>query len=156
MQCKPDDQSDDWTGTLRGICYGQFMKYLYMVLCLLMLLFVGVQYNDPDGMLWMAIYLVPAIWAGIAAFQPDLLQGSLARVLLAVCTLGALAGVAHYWPDTPQWWSKDVWWNTETAREGMGMMILLAVLLLVWIAVMRKPRVNENSASSSPTRPASS
>jgi hypothetical protein len=38
-----------------------------------MLLFVAVQYNDPDGPLWMVIYGVPAIWAGLAWMRPQLL-----------------------------------------------------------------------------------
>jgi hypothetical protein len=38
-----------------------------------MLLFVAVQYNDPDGPLWMVLYGVPAIWAGLAWMRPQLL-----------------------------------------------------------------------------------
>lgn len=36
-----------------------------------------------------------------------------------------------YWPDVDNWWLKEVWWVEETAREGMGMMIDFAVLVLV-------------------------
>jgi hypothetical protein len=35
---------------------------------------------------------------------------------------------------------KDVWWVEETAREGMGVMIGLAVLVVVLVAsLLRKP-----------------
>ena len=37
------------------------MKYVNIACVLLMLLFAGVQYNDPDGFLWAAIYLVPVM-----------------------------------------------------------------------------------------------
>ena len=36
------------------------MKYLNIACGLLMILFAGVQFNDPDGLLWAAIYLVPS------------------------------------------------------------------------------------------------
>lgn len=44
------------------------MRAVYMFCALLMLAFTGVQYNDPDGVLWGLIYLVPSVWALIAAF----------------------------------------------------------------------------------------
>jgi hypothetical protein len=52
------------------------MKYLFAILALLMALFAAVQVNDPDGPLWMLLYGVPAIWAGIAWLRPRLLAGT--------------------------------------------------------------------------------
>ena len=46
------------------------MRILNGVLCLLMLAFVAVQYNDPDAAVWMVIYALPAAWAALAAWQP--------------------------------------------------------------------------------------
>ena len=46
------------------------MRTVYILLGLLMVAFAAVQYNDPDGPLWAAIYLVPAVWALLAAFKP--------------------------------------------------------------------------------------
>jgi hypothetical protein len=43
------------------------MKILNTVLCLLFLLFLGVQYNDPDPYLWMPIYGFVAYICGLAA-----------------------------------------------------------------------------------------
>lgn len=111
------------------------MRYVNTVLCLLMLLFAGVQYNDPDGPLWMLIYAVPALWAGLAAVRPRLVSGPLPRALLLACIALAVLGVVHYWPDTPRWWTSDVWWEVESAREGMGMMIVALVLLVVLASV---------------------
>ena len=52
------------------------MRYVFSVLALLMLLAVAVQYNDPDGPLWMVYYGVPAVWCALAAFRPQLVAGT--------------------------------------------------------------------------------
>lgn len=114
------------------------MKYLNMLLCVLMLLFIGVQYNDPDGAMWMVIYAVPAVWTAIAVFRQSALQKSLLNGLLVGCIAASAAGILYYWPTTPRWWASEVWFETETAREGMGMMIITIVLLLVWISGRRE------------------
>lgn len=110
------------------------MRYVNLVLCVLMLVFIGVQYNDPDGLLWMAIYLIPAAWAAIAALHAPLLGSGAPRFLLLASLAAAITGVIHYWPDTPGFWKQEVWYETETAREGIGMMIVLIVLLVVWLS----------------------
>jgi hypothetical protein len=113
------------------------MKILNVVLCVLMILFAGVQYNDPDGMFWVVIYLIPAIWAGLVAFRPAFVRATPPFALLGACVIASLAGVVYYWPKTPEFWRRDVWWETETAREGMGMMIAAAVLLVAFLSVWR-------------------
>jgi hypothetical protein len=35
---------------------------------------------------------------------------------------------------------QDVWWETETAREGMGMMILCVALALAGLVALRARR----------------
>ena len=114
------------------------MKYVNMLLLVLMLLFIGVQFNDPDGPIWMVIYAVPAIWAAIAAFKQPLLSKSLPNILLILSIAAAVGGMLYYWPTTPRWWASDVWYETETAREGMGMMIITIVLLIAWVSGRRK------------------
>jgi hypothetical protein len=116
------------------------MKYLNIALCVLMVLFAAVQYNDPDGVLWAAIYLVPAIWAGIAAFRLDALMKSGTIGLLAVYVIAELSLVFYYWPTTPGFWRMDVWWETETAREGMGVMIAAAAITIVLATVVKSRR----------------
>ncbi len=116
------------------------MRYVLILLGLLMVAFAAVQYNDPDGLLWVFIYLVPAAWAFAAAFRPAHVR-SLAgeRLLWATLTLGAGALVL-YWPTVPEFWRKDVWWVEETAREGMGVMVGVAVLVIVLAGVMARSR----------------
>lgn len=97
-----------------------------------MFLAVLIQHNDPDGPLWMAYYGVPALWAAIAASRPDILKGRIVRPLLALSLVSAIALTIWYWPSAAGWWRKEVWWESEESREGMGMMIVTLVLLAVF------------------------
>ncbi len=132
------------------------MRYVNGVLCVLMLLFAAVQYNDPDGWQWMIIYLIPAIWTGLAAWQPGNLTRPPAHYLLLASVAAGVVLLIIFFPTTSHWWHKDVWWETETAREGMGAMINLAVLLTVWWSVKRTrptchpdaPKAHRSQASS--------
>lgn len=118
------------------------MRYVNGFLCLVMLLFAAVQYNDPDFYLWVPIYLVPAAWAGVAAWRPALLRRRRALAGLAVCLAAALVGAIVAWPAEPGWWQQDVWWDKELVREGMGVMIVTAVLCFAalggWLARRRE------------------
>jgi len=116
------------------------MRYVLMVLGLLMLAFAAVQYNDPDALLWVVIYLVPAAWAFAAAFRPAWVR-TLAgeRLLWATVAVGA-GTMVFYWPAMPGFWRQEVWWVEETAREGMGVMIGFAVLVVVLASTMARSR----------------
>ncbi len=108
------------------------MRYVYIGLGALMLLFAGVQYNDPDGLFWAIIYLIPALFAIAAAIRPAALGAGAGQAVLLATILAAAAAMVYYWPRTEQFWRIDVWWHTETAREGMGLMVCLIVLLVAW------------------------
>jgi hypothetical protein len=118
------------------------MRYLNMLLGLLMVAFAAVQYNDPDGPLWMLIYLVPAAWAFTAALRLSKVRSTTGTTLLWVTLAAAVGLLVYYWPQTPGFWRKDVWWADEEAREGMGVMIAAAVLVVVLLtaAMGRSPR----------------
>ena len=55
---------------VRGQGGPQIMRYLNGFFCVIMILFVAVQYNDPDYAIWMVIYGISAICAGVAALRP--------------------------------------------------------------------------------------
>lgn len=117
------------------------MRYVFAILALLMFLFAVVQYNDPDGPLWMLFYGVPAFWAGVAALRPPVLAGSGARALLVLSTVAIVALTTIFWPAVEAWWLMDIWWESEEAREGMGLMLASLVLLAVLAASFaRQPR----------------
>jgi transmembrane protein TMEM220 len=116
------------------------MRYVLILPGLLMVAFAAVQYNDPDTLVWATIYLVPAAWCFAAAFRPASVQSLAGERLLWVSVSVGAALTVFYWPTMPNFWVKDVWWVEETAREGMGVMIALAVLLLVLASsLLRKP-----------------
>jgi len=116
------------------------MRYVNIVLGLLMVAFAAVQYNDPDALLWIAIYLVPAAWAFAAAFRLPQVRSVTGERLLWLSVAVGVGSTVFYWPTMPGFWRKEVWWVEETAREGMGVMIALGVLLVVLAtALLRKP-----------------
>jgi predicted membrane channel-forming protein YqfA (hemolysin III family) len=109
------------------------MQIVSAVCCLLMILFAAVQYNDPDALYWILIYGVAALWCGLAAFRPVVFSSPLWRGLLVATIVLLFIGVVWHWPRTPSFWRQEVWWVTETAREGMGMMIALFAVIIAWI-----------------------
>ena len=118
------------------------MRILSAILGALLVLFAVVQWNDPDGPMWMVIYGIGAIWCAIAAFRPGLFSAGLVSALLALCLLAAIGGMVYFWPQVTDWWDIDVWWpevTGETSREGMGMMVLV-LFLLAPMAVMLRTR----------------
>lgn len=113
------------------------MKLLNAVLAVVMVLFAAVQYNDPDGALWALIYLSGALWCGVAAFRPALFTGDAGLWLFASTCAAAVFALWYYWPQTDHFWSMAVWWETETAREGMGVMILALCLIAAGVVARR-------------------
>lgn len=116
------------------------MRYVLMLLGLLMVAFAAVQYNDPDALLWVLIYLVPAAWAFAAAFRPATVRSLAGERLLWASLAAGVGTMVIYWPTVPHFWRREVWWVEETAREGMGVMVGVAVLIVVLATVMAKSR----------------
>jgi hypothetical protein len=114
------------------------LRWLNFLLFLVMLAFAAVQYNDPDWYVWIVYYLVPAFWALVAAFRHRLFQRMQWLGWLWSCVAGWAALVYVYWPQMPSFWRKEVWSQEETAREGMGLMIALAVLAVAVFTAYRK------------------
>lgn len=119
------------------------MKYVNLLLCVMMILFITVQYNDPDGPMWAVIYLVPAVWAGLAAFRLQHLFSPRSMMLLGISLCAAFVLTAYYWPTTENFWVTEVYWKTETAREGMGMMIATFVLVVAAATIFLAKRKRE-------------
>ncbi|MFN3262477.1 MAG: transmembrane 220 family protein [Pikeienuella sp.] len=113
------------------------MKILNAVLAVFMLLFAAVQWNDPDGLHWALIYLAGALWCGVAALRPGVFAGGAGWWLFLSTVAATVFGLWHYWPQTEKFWLIDVWWETEEAREGMGMMILALCLVAAGLVARR-------------------
>ena len=116
------------------------MRYVLMLLGLLMVAFAAAQYNDPDALLWIVLYLVPAAWAFAAAFRPAQVRSLPGERLLWTTVTAGVGTMVYYWPTVPGFWRKDVWWVEETVREGMGVMVGVAVLVFVLTTAMARSR----------------
>ena len=119
------------------------MRILNGILGVLLILFVAVQWNDPDGLVWMVIYGLGAVWCLLAALRPVVFAAGLIAALFGLCLAAAVAGMIWFWPKVTNWWDIDVWWpevTGETSREGMGMMVLVVCLLAAGTVVMRVRR----------------
>ncbi|MBO9637963.1 MAG: transmembrane 220 family protein [Siphonobacter aquaeclarae] len=111
------------------------MKYLFLLLVFVFLLFAGWQYNDPDPLLWITVYLIAA-YNSLRAFQ-----GKANREALFLLTLWTVA-----WAFT-SWWQMTAWegfvtegegltmksMNQELAREACGLGIVAVSYLLILV-----------------------
>lgn len=122
------------------------MRALLGLLLVLMILFGAVQYNDPDGLLWMGIYAVPAMWCGVGLFWITAFRNKTIVALFWASVFLSVVGVVYFWPMTPQFWTKKVWYDVETAREGMGLMIVFIVLLVVSFSARKHRALPEVSS----------
>ena len=117
------------------------MTFFYAFLGLVLLAFAGLQYNDPDGIYWAIVYLVPAIALGLAAFVPHRFATLLGRILLFAAVLVLAFGVYVYWPSNLTSLSTDAWWENEPVKEGFGVAIAyLFTCLTIPLAFRRSTR----------------
>lgn len=112
------------------------MRILNITLCAIMVLFAAVQYNDPDALFWTAVHLIPAAWAGLAGFRPALLETAAAKAGLVASLLLFSFATVYFWPTDANWWLIEVWWESEAAREGMGMMVSTVVIAVAGLTML--------------------
>ena len=102
------------------------MRLVNGIMCVVLGLFALAQYNDPDALLWFLIYAIPAAWAGLIAFRPQLLPANQATIAAYLaCLAAAFAGTLYLWPSLP-----TNWIDVEEEREGLGLIIVTAALLV--------------------------
>ena len=112
---------------LRGVC---------IVMLILLVLSIGVQYNDPDGWIWMLIYFV-AVIPTVAA---------IARTWTGLSVIAAIGYYAGFFYQLPRESVKDVSTlftdlqmheaGVEEAREAFGLLICavwMTVLGVIWL-----------------------
>ena len=107
------------------------LRLINAFLCVLLIAFAVVQYNDPDFYFWFPVYLLPAALAGLAAYRPQRLWRLPLRTVLVVCIVAGGVGTLWLWPTEEGFWQREVWWQSETAREGMGVMIVTLALVVI-------------------------
>ena len=114
------------------------MRIVNGLFCVVLLLFAVVQYNDPDFLFWFLVYAMGSVWCGLAALRPGLMtrHGAL-RGFFALCLIGAVVGTVYFWPSGTAWWTKEVIWDNELVREGLGMAIVAAGMISVGLTWWR-------------------
>jgi len=103
-----------------------------------MVSFIAVQFNDPDGLIWAAIYTVPALLMVLVIVRPNCFAALNGRIVRWLAVALMAAGTVLFWPKTPGFWQQSVWWETESAREGMGIMVALIVTLSSFLVKSKK------------------
>jgi Transmembrane family 220, helix len=112
------------------------MRAVNGLFCVVLGLFAIAQYNDPDALLWFLIYAIPAAWAGVVAFRPDLLASNRAAIgAFLACLAAAVAGAIYMWPSLPANWI-----HVEEEREGLGLIIVTVGLLVAGWTWWRRNR----------------
>ena len=110
------------------------MKYIALIFTIILLLFGGLQFNDPDPMLWIPIYLIAA-YANFRTFQ-----GKANPEMLLVLIVLSFAGGMNSWNTMTVWEGfftegagismKSN--NQELAREACGLWICTVSFMICW------------------------
>jgi hypothetical protein len=110
------------------------MKYIALFFTLVFLLFAGWQYNDPDPILWIPIYLI----AAYATFRTY--QGKANPEMLLVLIVLSFAAGMNTWNMMTSWEGffseggglsmKTM--NQELAREACGLWICTVSFMICW------------------------
>ncbi|MFQ5936977.1 MAG: transmembrane 220 family protein [Acidiferrobacterales bacterium] len=117
------------------------IRAINVVLTVLFLLSMAVQFNDPDPLLWMAIYGAVALIAALAVFSKFYVP--LILIVLVICLGGSLYLMPSVFelllnhnpgelfgtmsPDRPY---------VEESRESLG--LLIAVVALVYFLILAR------------------
>ncbi|GMV92981.1 MAG: hypothetical protein AMXMBFR82_27590 [Candidatus Hydrogenedentota bacterium] len=111
------------------------LRVVSIIMFILLLLCVVVQYNDPDGLVWMLIYGYGTVVTAFAVAKRY-------TVFAVVGVVGYLAGFFYWLPgivvDNPTHLLTDLQMGergVEEAREAIGLLIAAAwmlVLSIVW------------------------
>jgi hypothetical protein len=116
------------------------VRLLDLIMALLFVFAAALQYNDPDPIPWVAIYLVAAVVSLAAAAGRRAPRGVLATV--AVIALGWAAGIAFGGSATSEYSRMFDAWEmkspaVEEAREASGLVIVAAWMAVLFIRARR-------------------
>jgi len=115
------------------------MKILNIIFAVLFLGFAALQYNDPDPLVWISIYMAMVVVCVLAVKQRHYKFLSIALVLVYVGYATLLS------PSVLIWWqsvdrsqlfdefAKMQFLYIEETREFLGLMICLAVLAIDYL-----------------------
>ena len=124
------------------------MKIFNIIWAILFVLFAALQYNDPDPYIWIPIYMYAAVLCWLAfkgKYYPNAyLIGMVIYAIYAVYLIftpdGVIDGIQKHDAEgiTKTMHAETPW--IEDAREFLGLLILIVVLLIDLIYAKRKGR----------------
>jgi len=124
-------------------------KILGIVFGVVFLSFAIFQYNDPDPLIWVTIYLIAAVLCFAAGF------GRVSNAVLAVACVVYIGGVVYWWPERFEGVGDSMrdaatgalLVNVEEGRESLGMaMCAAALLILILLSRFGKGRIANRTA----------
>ena len=113
------------------------MRSVHAALLIMLILFAGLQYNDPDWYYWGPVYLLAAAWSWLALRQPEkFISWPIARIgapiSIALFLAGFVSLASYLGPG---------WIHVEEARESLGYLICAATTAYaLWDSRMRARR----------------
>jgi uncharacterized membrane protein len=108
-----------------------FPKYFFIFWSVVFLLFAYWQVNDPDPQIWVSVYILAAIFCGLAA------RGKHPLIPLGIIIVACIIGAVYFYPTSVSEWvnyemeNKDLTMKTqesEEARETFGLLIIATIL----------------------------
>ncbi len=108
------------------------MRYLYLLLAIVFLLFTYWQFNDDDPILWVPIYLT-AFYISFRAYQ-----GHVNKELILVLIFLGLAAALNSYTQMTAWEGLITQGlsmkshNQELGREALGLVICVAAFVLAY------------------------
>jgi len=125
-----------------------FIKYFFSFWVLVFLLFAYWQINDPDPEIWVSIYVIAALFSGMAV------RGKHPLIPLGIAIVACIIGAVYFFPDSVSEWigfeleNKDLTMKTkesEEARETFGLLIVAIVLSVSAFFGWKKKNYNPSS-----------
>jgi hypothetical protein len=111
------------------------MRFFSYTIGIIFVLFALVQLNDPDFMIWVGAYMIPATLAFVFTHRK---QNKLVLGILAIIYL--VAAVALFPPSIGDWISAEEKSKSlgmtlpgiEEARESMGLLLCFVAIAFFW------------------------
>ncbi|NNE27541.1 MAG: hypothetical protein HKN09_11920 [Saprospiraceae bacterium] len=120
------------------------MKYVHLFLAILYLSFAIVQWNDPDGLIWIIVYLMISVIAFLA------FRGSYHFWFCLVLTITLLVSASFYIPELLDWINdgmpdiadsmKASSPYIELVREFFGLMTAL-ITMTFYLVISKKKKL---------------
>lgn len=115
-----------------------FKQILSTLMGIVFIVFAAMQYNDPDAAIWIAIYLVAAIFSFLVSFN------RINQAILLVAFVAYAVGAVFFWP--AKWegiaiGEGDIK-NIEEAREFLGLILTSSTMLTFALLSRSKARLH--------------